>query len=54
VIDGGSFHVYVSPMYRYRMERIAWSLLRRPAKSRGFPEKHERLITADELLRFGT
>lgn len=46
--------MYVNPIYRYRMGRIAWSLLRHPMKSRGFPEKHERLITADELLRFGT
>lgn len=49
----GDFPVYVNPIYRYRMGRFAWSLLRRPAKSREFPEKHERLVTADELLRFG-
>jgi hypothetical protein len=28
-------------------------LLRHPLKSREFPAKAERLITADELLRFG-
>jgi hypothetical protein len=35
------------------MSRIAWSLFRRPLKSREFPAKAERLITADELLRYG-
>jgi hypothetical protein len=40
-------------MSRSRVSRIAWSLLRHPVKSREFPAKHERLITADELLRFG-
>jgi hypothetical protein len=32
---------------------MAWSLFRHPGKTREFPEKNERLITADELLRFG-
>ena len=45
--------MYTNPIYRYRMARIAWLLLRHPRKSRGFPAKHERLITADELLRLG-
>jgi len=31
---------------------MAWSLLRHPLRSREFPAKHERLITADELMRF--
>jgi hypothetical protein len=35
------------------MGRIAWSMLRHPKKCRDFPAKHERLITAAELLRFG-
>jgi hypothetical protein len=35
------------------MGRIAWSLFRHPMKRRDFPAKHERLITADELLRYG-
>jgi hypothetical protein len=38
---------------RTRMSRIAWSLFRHPVKSREFPAKHERLVTADELVRFG-
>lgn len=46
--------VYINPIYRYRMGRMAWSLLRHPRRSREFPAKHERLITADELLRFAT
>jgi hypothetical protein len=45
--------VYINPVTRYRVGRIAWSLLRHPVKSREFPAKHERLITADELVRFG-
>lgn len=46
--------VYIKPIYRYRMGRMAWSLLRHPRRSREFPAKHERLITADELMRFAT
>lgn len=46
--------VHINPIYRYRMGRMAWSLLRHPRRSREFPAKHERLITADELLRFAT
>ncbi len=45
--------VYITPISRYRMGRIAWSLFRHPVKCREYPAKAERLITADELLRFG-
>jgi hypothetical protein len=45
--------VYINPMTRSRVGRIAWSWFRHPVKSREFPAKHERLVTADELLRFG-
>jgi hypothetical protein len=45
--------MYINPLSRSRMSRIAWSLLRHPLKSREFPAKAERLITNDELLRFG-
>ena len=45
--------MYLNPLSRSRVNRIAWSLLRHPLKSREFPAKAERLITADELLRFG-
>jgi hypothetical protein len=45
--------VHINPISRARVSRIAWSLLRHPVKSREFPEKQERLITPDELLRFG-
>jgi hypothetical protein len=45
--------VYINPISRSRMGRIARSLFRHPVKSREFPAKNERLITADELLRFG-
>jgi hypothetical protein len=49
----GVITVYAIPITRTRVGRIAWSLLRHPVKSREFPAKHERLITADELLRYG-
>jgi hypothetical protein len=45
--------VYINPISRSRVSRIAWSLFRHPVKSREFPAKQERLITPDELLRFG-
>ena len=45
--------MYINPLARSRMGRIAWSLLRHPVKSREFPAKHERLVTAAELVRFG-
>ncbi len=45
--------MHVNPIYRSRMGRIAWSFFRHPVRSRGFPAKHERLITADELMRYG-
>jgi hypothetical protein len=32
---------------------MAWSLLRHPVKSREFPARRERLVTAAELLRYG-
>ncbi|MGA9492307.1 MAG: hypothetical protein WBV80_18920 [Mycobacterium sp.] len=44
--------MYMNPMTRYRVGRIAWSWFRHPVKSREFPAKHERLVTADDLLRF--
>lgn len=43
----------VSPVPRSKIGRIAWSLFRHPRKSREFPAKHERLITAAELMRYG-
>lgn len=46
--------MYINPLSRSRMGRIAWSLLRHPVKSREFPAKNERLVTSAELLRFGT
>jgi hypothetical protein len=45
--------VYLNPIYRTRMSRIAWSLLRHPVKCREYPAKAERLVTPDELVRFG-
>ena len=43
----------VNTLSRTRVRRIAWSLFRHPVKSREFPARHERLVTADELLRYG-
>lgn len=43
----------MSPIPMSRAFRMVWSLLRHPVKSREFPARHERLITADELLRYG-
>lgn len=45
--------MHLNPIAHMRVRRIAWSLFRHPVRSREFPEKHERLVTADELLRFG-
>jgi hypothetical protein len=45
--------VYLNPIYRTRVSRIAWSFFRHPLKSREFPAKAERLITPDELVRYG-
>ena len=45
--------MYLNPISRSRVARMAWYLFRHPVKSREFPAKHERLVTADELLRFG-
>ena len=45
--------MYLNPLSRSRVSRIAWSWFRHPVKCREFPAKAERLITADELLRYG-
>jgi hypothetical protein len=45
--------VTINPLSRSRMGRIAWSYLRHPVKSREFPAKQERLVTAAEMLRYG-
>jgi hypothetical protein len=45
--------VHVNPVPHTRMARIAWSWFRHPMKSREFPAKQERLVTAEELLLFG-
>ena len=44
--------MHINPVSRSRMGRIAWSWFRHPMKSREFPAKHERLVTAEELMRF--
>jgi hypothetical protein len=49
----GELLVHIHPLPQSRMGRIAWSWLRHPMKSREFPAKHERLVTAQDLLLFG-
>ncbi len=51
--NAGVTTVYLNPLYKSRVSRIAWSLFRHPLKSREFPAKAERLITADELRLYG-
>jgi hypothetical protein len=46
--------VYTNPIARSWVGRIAWSLFRHPMRSREFPAKMERLVTADELMRYCT
>jgi hypothetical protein len=42
-----------TPILRTRVGRMAWSFLAHPVKSRGFPAEQERLVTADDLMRYG-
>lgn len=49
----GVITVNVNPVPRSRVGRIARSLFRHPVKSREFPAKNERLVTAEEMLLFG-
>ena len=42
-----------SPITRFRVGRMAWSLLCHPVKSREFPANQERLVTRDELMQYG-
>ena len=49
----GVITVHINPLPRSRMGRIAWSWFRHPMKSREFPAKQERLVTAEELMVFG-
>ena len=45
--------MYLNPITRSRVGRIAWTLFRHPVKSREFPAKNERLVTAADMVRFG-
>ena len=45
--------MYLNPIARSLVGRVTWSLFRYPVKSREFPAKHERLVTSDELMRYG-
>lgn len=43
----------LNPLTLLRSARTTLSGLRQPVKSREFPAKQERLVTADELMRYG-
>jgi len=43
----------LNPLALSRVGRMVWSLARHPFKSREFPARHERLVTSDELMRYG-
>lgn len=43
----------LNPMALFRGGRAAWSFFRHPVKSREFPAEHERLVTAEDLMRYG-
>jgi len=43
---------HINPAAPPRVVLKTWSWLRHPLKSRGFPAKHERLVTAEELMHF--
>ena len=45
--------MHINPGPRSRMGRIAWSWFRHPVKSREFPAKRERLVTAEERHLLG-
>jgi hypothetical protein len=45
--------MYISAISRYRAGRVARLFFRNPVRRHEFPAKAERLITADELLRYG-
>jgi hypothetical protein len=45
--------MHINPMARTRVARFAWSLFRHPVRNREFPARLERLVTADELMRYG-
>lgn len=51
-LTAGVIAVHSNPLTRSRVGRIAWSLFRHPVKSREFPAKHERLVTAADVLRY--
>ena len=52
-MTAGEVIMHLNQLSRSRVGRMAWSWFLHPVKSREFPAKQERLITADELLRYG-
>jgi hypothetical protein len=45
--------VYISRAFETRAVELAFFLIRRPIKSRGYPAKHERLVTEKDMARLG-
>jgi len=45
--------MHISRAFEMRAAELAFFLIRRPIKSRGYPAKHERLVTEKDLARLG-
>jgi hypothetical protein len=45
--------VHISRAFETRAVELAFLLIRRPIKSRGYPAKQERLVTEKDLARLG-
>ena len=43
----------LNPLTLMRSARTTLSVMRHPVRSLEFPAKQERLVTADELMRYG-
>jgi hypothetical protein len=45
--------VHISRAFETRAVELAFLLIRRPIKSRGYPAKQERLVTEQDMARLG-
>lgn len=45
--------MHIGRAFETRAVELAFLLIRRPIKSRGYPAKHERLVTEKDLARLG-
>jgi hypothetical protein len=53
ILTTGVILVYLNPISRSRVARMAWSLFRHPVKSRNSLPATSGFVTADELVRMG-